>query len=86
MTIRDIAIAKLKQLSAPLLQEASDFIDFIIHKHQAEITASQPDEALVEAWSKWFEAVDHLDVTPPEPVSNYQQLLLNKYRQQGLEL
>lgn len=86
MTICDTAIAKLQQLSEPLLQEVSDFIDFVIHKHQAEITASQPNETLVEAWSQWFEAVDHLDVTPPEPVSNYQQLLLNKYRQQGLEL
>ena len=86
MTIRDTAIAKLKHLSDPLLQEVSDFIDFVIHKHQAKVTDSQPDETLVEAWSQWFEAVDHLDVTPPEPASNYQQLLLNKYRQQGLEL
>ena len=86
MTIRDTAIAKLQQLSEPLLQQVSDFIDFVIHKHQAEITDSQPDETLVGAWSKWFEAVDRLDVTPLEPASNYQQLLLNKYRQQGLEL
>jgi hypothetical protein len=86
MTIRDTAIAKLKQLSDPLLQEVSNFIDFVIHKHQAEITDSQPDETLVQTWSRWFEAVDHLDVTPPETASNYQQLLLNKYRQQSLEL
>ena len=86
MTIRDIAIAKLQQLSDPLLQEVSNFIDFVIHKHQAEITDSQTDETLVEAWSRWFEAVDHLDITPPEPASTYQQLLLNKYRQQGLDL
>jgi len=86
MTIRDTAIAKLKQLSDPLLQEVSDFIDFVIHKRQAEIADSQPDETLVEAWSQWFEAVDHLDLTPSKPVSTYQQLLLNKYRQQGLEL
>lgn len=86
MTIRDAAIAKLKQLSEPLLQEVSDFIDFVIHKHQAEITDSQPNETLVDAWSQWFEVVDRLDVTPPDPASNYQQLLLNKYRQQGLDL
>lgn len=84
MTIRDTAIAKLQKLSEPLLREVSDFIDFVIHKHQAEMTESQPDETIVEAWSRWFEAVDHLDVSPPEPVSTYQQLLLNKYRQQGL--
>lgn len=86
MTIRDDAIVKLQQLSEPLLQEVSDFIDFVIHKHQVAITDSQPDESLIEAWSQWFEAVDRLDITPLEPVNNYQQLLLNKYRQQSLDL
>lgn len=86
MTVRDTAIAKLQQLSEPLLQEVSNFIDFVIHKHQAEITDSLPDKMIVGEWSRWFEAVDLLDVTPPEPASNYQQLLLNKYRQQGLDL
>lgn len=86
MSIRNITIAKLQQLSEPLLQEVNDFIDFVIHKHQAEITDSQSDETLVESWSRWFEVADRLDVTPHESASNYQQLLLNKYRQQGLEL
>ncbi|WP_298909149.1 DUF2281 domain-containing protein [uncultured Nostoc sp.] len=86
MTIRETAIAKLQQLSEPLLQEVTDFIDFVIHKHQVKIADSQLDETLVGKWSQWFEAVDSLDVSPPEPVNNYQQLLLNKYRQQGLEL
>lgn len=86
MTIRETAIAKLQQLSEPLLQEVTDFIDFVIHKHQVKIAESQPDETLVGKWSQWFEAVDSLEVSPPESVSNYQQLLLNKYRQQGLEL
>jgi hypothetical protein len=86
MTIRDNAIAKLQQLSDPLLQEVSDFTDFVIHKHRTEIADCQPYEALAESWSRWFEAVDRLEVTPPEAASNYQQLLLNKYRQQGLEL
>ncbi|WGV23814.1 DUF2281 domain-containing protein [Halotia branconii] len=86
MTIRETAIAKLQQLSEPLLQEVTDFIDFVMHKHQVKTADSQPDELLVEKWSQWFEAVDSLEVSPPEAVSNYQQLLLNKYRQQGLEL
>jgi len=48
MTIRDSAIAKLQQLPEPLLQEVSDFIDFITHKHLAETAESQPEEKLVE--------------------------------------
>ncbi|MFE1744594.1 DUF2281 domain-containing protein [Coleofasciculus sp. H7-2] len=51
MTIRDIAIGKLQQLSEPLLQEVSDFIDFVIHKHLAKTADTQPDAKLVEAWS-----------------------------------
>lgn len=85
MTIRDIAITKLQQLSESLLQEVSDFIDFVIDKHQAKTVDCQPNEIL-NAWSRWFEAVDRLDATSHEPASEYQQLLLNKYRQQGLEL
>lgn len=86
MTIRDSAIAKLQQLSEPLLQEVSDFIDFVIHKHQTKTADSQPNEDPVEVWSKWFEAVDRLEVTTEEPASEYQHLLLNKYKQQGLTL
>jgi len=86
MMIRDTAITRLQQLPEPLLQEVSDFIDFVIHKHQVKIADSPPDEALLEAWSRWFEAVDRLDVTPGEPTSDYQALLLEKYRQQGLKL
>ncbi len=86
MSIRDTAISKLEKLSEPLVQEVSDFIDFIVHKHQTNFDANQPAEPIVESWSQWFETVDNLDVIPSESVSNYQHLLLEKYRQQGLEL
>jgi hypothetical protein len=86
MTIRDITIAKLQQLSEPLLQEVSDYMDFVINKHLAKSTDRQTDEKLVEAWLQWFDEVDHLDVTTAEPAHEYQHLLLNKYRQQGLTL
>lgn len=48
MTIRDITIAKLQQLPEPLLQEVSDFIDFISQKHLAKTAESQSKEKLVE--------------------------------------
>lgn len=86
MTIRDTTIAKLRQLSEPLLQEVSDFIDFVIHKHRAKIADTQSNEDSGLAWSKWFEAVERLEIKSSESVSSYQQLLLNKYRQQGLDL
>lgn len=86
MTIRETAIAKLQQLPEPLLQEINDFIDFIIHKHQPEIVDSGPEADLSKAWSQWSEAVDGMETAPTKPTSEYQQLLLNKYRQQGLDL
>lgn len=84
MNNRDSAIAKLQQLSEPLLQEVNDFIDFVIQKHQAKID-SQDEEQLRQKWVQWFEEVERLEVISPAP-TNYQQLLLDKYRKQGLEL
>jgi hypothetical protein len=86
MTIRDLAIAKLQQLSEPLLQEVNNYIDSIIHKHYATTADSQQCEKLVAVWEKWFNEVDRLEVTTPEITNEYQSLLLKKYRQQGLTL
>jgi hypothetical protein len=86
MTIRETAISKLNQLPEFLVQEVNDFIDFVAYKHQSKVIESQPEAALVETWSQWFEAVDDLDVTLSELNSTYPELLLRKYRQQGLNL
>ena len=86
MTIRDIAIDKLQQLSEPLLQEAIDFIDFLIYKHQVNHVETQPESTIDRVWLEWFETVDRLEVNPPESASPYRQLLLDKYRNQGLDL
>lgn len=86
MTIRETAIAKLQQLPEPLLQQVSDFIDFLMDKQQHG-TAIEPQQGeRAEAWARWFESVEQLEIKPTEPVTDYQKLLLAKYRQQGLEL
>ena len=86
MTIRQTTIAKLQQLPESLLQEVSDFIDFVTHKHQSIAGNNQPPNNTAETWARWFAAGERLEVTPTQPTSEYQQLLLNKYRQQGLDL
>ncbi|MBC6418424.1 MAG: DUF2281 domain-containing protein [Prochloron sp. SP5CPC1] len=86
MTIRTTTTAKLQQLPESLLQEVDDFIDFLAHKHQSRIADGKSPRNVVDTWAKWFESVDCDNQTPAEPTSEYQQLLLNKYRQQGLEL
>ncbi len=85
MTTCDSAIAKLQQLSEPLVQEVNNFIGFVIHKNQAEID-SQPDEKLKQKWLQWFDETERLDVISSALTNNYQQLLLDKYQKQGLEL
>lgn len=86
MTIRETTIAKLQQLPEPFLQQVSDFIDFLRYKQQHSTTNDQLNGDVTQAWVKWFESVDLLEVAANQPGSNYQQLLLAKYRQQGLEL
>ncbi len=86
MTIREATITKLQELPEPLLQQVSDFIDILTDRQQHSTAISNPQSELAEAWVQWFEAVERLEVISTESASDYQQLLLSKYRQQGLEL
>lgn len=86
MTVRELAIAKLQQLPDSILLEVSDFIDFMMHKHRAKIAEAQPQENLTQAWEKWFDEVERLEIVTNRTENEYQQLLLNKYRRQGLDL
>lgn len=86
MTIRETAIAKIQQLPEPLLQEIIDFIDFITRNRQAKTAIDSLEGDCSKAWARWFEATDGLEITQTTPTSEYQQRLLSKYRQQGLNL
>lgn len=86
MTIRETAIAKIQQLPDSLVQEIINFIDSITHNHQAETAAQSLEGDFSDAWARWFEVTDGLETVPPESTSEYQQRLLSKYRQQGLDL
>ncbi len=85
MTIRETTIAKLQKLPESLLHQVSNFIDLLTDKQpQSTVIDNQGEPA--KAWAQWFEAVERLEVIPTESASECQQLLLAKYRQQGLEL
>ena len=86
MTIRETAIAKLQQLPDSLLQQVNDFIDFLMYRRQHSTVSDNRKDEFAEVWTSWFESVDHLEVTSTDSASDYQQHLLSKYRQQGLEL
>ncbi|WP_036481029.1 DUF2281 domain-containing protein [Myxosarcina sp. GI1] len=68
MTIRKTAISKLQQLPEPLLQQVSDFIDFLTHKHQQSAVTSERQNNFSETWTQWFESVDCLQVKPAKSV------------------
>jgi hypothetical protein len=57
MSIRDIRIAKLP-LPASFLPEVSDFLDFVMHKHQNRIAEPKLPDDIAKAWAKMFEEVD----------------------------
>lgn len=86
MTIRETAIAKIQQLPESLVQEIIDFIDFITRNRQVKTAIDLLEGDQSEAWVRWFEATDSLEITSTAPTSEYQQRLLSKYRQQGLDL
>jgi hypothetical protein len=86
MSIREATVSKLQQLPEPLLQEVNDFIDFVMLKHQSGTQNRNQGMSLADRWERWFEGVDRLEISPIEPINDYQEGLLSKYRQQGLEL
>jgi hypothetical protein len=86
MSLRESAIAKLQHLPESLVQEISDFIDFVTAKHSGLTKFSDPESRLADQWSIWFREVDSLDIKPIQPTTEYEHCLIEKYRQQGLEL
>lgn len=86
MTTRETAIAKLQQLPEPLLQQVSDFIDRLLRSQKHDSTTDNHQDELTQRWEKWFESIEHLEQAQAEPATDYQQLLLAKYREQNLEL
>lgn len=51
MTVHDRAIAKLRQLPESLVQEVSDFIEFLLMKHDSD------------RWALWTQFAESLEMT-----------------------
>jgi len=84
MNTRQAAIAKLQQLSEPSLEKVNQLLDSLLIEQQTQALETPSEQTLKEKWEKWFSEVDQLEVHPSS--LDYHQQLLNKYRQQGLEL
>ena len=80
MTIRETAIARIQQLPDSLVQEIIDFIDNITRDRQAKTAIDSLEGDRSEAWARWFEAADSLEISPTAPTSDYQQRLLTQYQ------
>ncbi|MEG4202577.1 hypothetical protein QUA20_01405 [Microcoleus sp. Pol7_A1] len=68
----------LQPLPESFLPEVSDFLDFVMHKHQNRIAEPKLPDDIAKAWAKWFQEVDSLKLMTNQPESEYQQFLLNK--------
>lgn len=86
MNSRESAIAKLQQLSEPSLEKVNQLLDVLLSKEKRQQSKTLSEARLKQKWEKWFSQVDQLEISPNSPQDDYQQHLLNKYRQQGLEL
>jgi hypothetical protein len=60
----------LQQLPESFLPEVSDFIHFVIHKHQNRIAEPKLPDDIAKAWAKRFEEVDRLEVMTNRPIAN----------------
>jgi hypothetical protein len=60
----------LQQLPESFLPEVSDFIEFVMHKHQNRIAEPKLPDDIAKAWAKWFEEVDRLEVMTNRPIAN----------------
>ena len=67
MTIPDITIALIAATSRIILPEVTDFIDFVMHKHQNRIAEPKLPDDIAKAWAKSFEEVDRLEIRTNEP-------------------
>lgn len=85
MDLREAAIAKIHHLPEPLLEEVSDFIDFVAAKHTVSVK-SAINTNLAMLWADWLQDISSLEAKPSPPTTAYQHRLVDKYRQQGLEL
>jgi len=85
MDLREAAIAKIQHLPEPLLEEVSDFIDFVTMKHTLAAVPT-PGTNLAARWSAWLHDLGTLEIQPSPPTTEYQHHLVEKYRQQGLDL
>jgi hypothetical protein len=88
----------LRQLEGLTTTELDLVIDFVNFLQYQKLTKSQAQGGQVAAdsiafrmdfvrfWEQWFMEVEALELSLAEPVSEYEEGLLAKYRQQGLEL
>jgi hypothetical protein len=90
----DKLLQQLIVLTTEEIDLVIDFVEFLQYKKgiqqgiQSQSQAKKDSEpmALSKFWEQWFAEVDRLEVSLTEPSSEYEEGLLAKYRQQGLDL
>ncbi|WP_199246767.1 hypothetical protein [[Phormidium] sp. ETS-05] len=89
-TLPDRLLKQLETLEQDDLNLVAALVEFLQYKKsiqppiQAKTDLEYPTYSQI--WSQWFEEVDGLEISLTEPSSEYEEGLLDKYRQQGLKL
>ncbi|MGP1385148.1 MAG: hypothetical protein ACTS2F_16410 [Thainema sp.] len=52
----------------------------------ADMSPTQLDDDIATRWEQWVAEVEQLPLSPQPPEGDFQQYLVEKYRQQGLDL
>ena len=76
------------KIDLPATVSMGEYEVVLVLNHRSAETSAGPDEAdaLARRWDKWFEEVDRLPLPENPGAGDFQQHLVEKYRQQGLEL
>ncbi|GET37687.1 hypothetical protein [Microseira wollei] len=100
MTIKEQLLQTIEQAPEPILKEALNYLHYLIEKYLDELEEQQDLEDLklaredlqnnrtisLEQLTSDIIQDDVAKAWSTDQKSEYQQLLVNKYRQQGLEL
>lgn len=87
------AFAQVSQLSLEAQNAIAQIIFDEIKKHQnnqnqkLNLSDQENTNPSKKYWDQWFEEVEKIEpISIDEDQSNYQKILFDKYKQQGLEL
>lgn len=86
---RKVFTLEVEQGKLTISSEIQDYLEKCKGQVQVSLTieSSGEDGSLSSDWNQWFQEVEEIEIIANNELkSDYQKLLIDKYKQQGLEL